>query len=266
MSLITASQDSLSGRARSRRSLRFGFFAAPATAAFVGTAVVGVALVSVALVSVALVSVALVSVGFAAGSDSAAQNFSPQPSPQRQSSPQHASVGSTALPYSAWVSAIAGRAISADSGSPAYSGLTLAPASPVRLPSVTGQPRGVLIANVTPVSPAAQAGIQMHDVVIAYDHQDVYSPEQLTQLLASEKPGREVVVTVARAGNLLETKMTLGQPNAESIVRSTPITPRGEHPAWYPFSLPKSVRDWWDSAATYRSASMGQGVATGVRR
>lgn len=104
----------------------------------------------------------------------------------------------------------------------AYCGIGVAPLSPVltaQLPEVTGQGRGVVVATVMQDSPAAKAGLKVHDIVIQYDKQDVYSPEQLVKLVHNDKPGREVVVTYVRAGKVLETKMTLSQAAATGDVR-----------------------------------------------
>jgi hypothetical protein len=111
---------------------------------------------------------------------------------------------------------------SSDTPTQAYCGIGVAPLSPAltaQLPDVTGQGRGVLVATVMQDSPAAKAGIKVHDIVVQYDKQDVYSPEQLVKLVHNDKPGREVVVTYVRAGKVLETKMTLSQAAATGDVR-----------------------------------------------
>jgi serine protease Do len=102
----------------------------------------------------------------------------------------------------------------ADPSVRAYCGIGVAPLSPTltaQLPEVTGQGRGVLVATVMQNSPAEKAGLKIHDILIQYDNQNVYSPEQLVKLVHHDKPGREVVVTYVRAGKVLETKMTLSQ-------------------------------------------------------
>jgi hypothetical protein len=108
----------------------------------------------------------------------------------------------------------------------AYCGIGVAPLSPVttaQLPEVTGQGRGVVVATVMQGSPAEKAGLKVHDIVIQYDKQDVYSPEQLVKLVRNDKPGREVVVSYVRAGKVLETKMTLSQAAAGGDVRGATV-------------------------------------------
>lgn len=104
----------------------------------------------------------------------------------------------------------------------AYCGIGVAPLSPTltaQLPEVTGKGRGVLVATVMKDSPAAKAGLKVHDIVIQYDKQDIYSPEQLVKLVHNDKAGREVIVTYVRAGKVLETKMTLSKASAPGEVR-----------------------------------------------
>jgi S1-C subfamily serine protease len=154
------------------------------------------------------------------------------------------------VPYAALISATVGRAVSTESRSTADCGLGLAPVSPVRLPDASGEGRGVLIASVAPESPAAKAGLKMHDVVIRYDQFDIYSPEQLMQLLGNEKAGREVVVTFDRAGKILETKLAVGPTGDALRASASQVTPQSDLPNWFPFSLPQSWRDWFNPALT----------------
>jgi S1-C subfamily serine protease len=137
-----------------------------------------------------------------------------------------------------------------------YCGIGLAPVSPARLPDKTGQGRGVLIASVVPESPAAKAGLKTHDVVIRYDHQDVYSPEQLMKLVQDDEPGRDIVVTFLRAGKVLETKMTLSQWVVGGDVRAARAAPSGEQPRFFPIALPRTWQGWLDAEfPSFQSAS-----------
>ena len=93
------------------------------------------------------------------------------------------------------------------------------PALGSQLPKVIGKDRGVMVANVTKDSPADQAGLRIHDVLISYDKQDVYSPEQLVKLVRNDKPGREVVLGYVHAGELHETTIKLGETPLREPVR-----------------------------------------------
>lgn len=76
-----------------------------------------------------------------------------------------------------------------------------------------GLPRttGVLVQNVPPEGPAAQAGIQQEDVIIAIDGEDVERPGQLQLLIAQKRPGERVTVRLYRSGEPREIEVRLGE-------------------------------------------------------
>lgn len=76
-------------------------------------------------------------------------------------------------------------------------------------------PKGALIADVTPETPAATAGIKRGDVVTAVDGTAVDSPRDLTRLVASAAPGTEVTLTILRAGQPLDLSVVLGSRAAQ---------------------------------------------------
>ncbi len=83
--------------------------------------------------------------------------------------------------------------------------------------------RGILIAEVTPASPAAKAGLQKYDVLTQYDDQDLYSPEQLVKRVRNDKPGAGVELQYVRSGELKTAKVTLGETPAKyPAVRNWP--------------------------------------------
>jgi serine protease Do len=59
-------------------------------------------------------------------------------------------------------------------------------------------------------SPAADAGVQMNDVIVALNGQAVNNVTQLTRLVRNHKPGDTVVVTVVRAGAEQTVRVVLG--------------------------------------------------------
>ena len=65
--------------------------------------------------------------------------------------------------------------------------------------------QGAVILSVLPGSPAARAGLQQGDVIVAVDGKAVNSADQLQSVLAKTKPGQTVPVTYY-VGNLKETK------------------------------------------------------------
>jgi putative serine protease PepD len=77
--------------------------------------------------------------------------------------------------------------------------------------SVTDGTRdGALVVNVEPGSPAAHAGIQEQDVVIAVDGAAVGSSEELAVAVDAHHPGDTVTVELVRGGSSREVKATLG--------------------------------------------------------
>jgi hypothetical protein len=108
----------------------------------------------------------------------------------------------------------------------AHLGIGVVPLPPVltsHLPEVIGKGRGVLVTEVADGSPADKAGLKVHDVLIRYDDQDLYSPEQLVKRVRNDQPGKEVELQYVRAGKILTAKLKLGeQPTQPPITRSWP--------------------------------------------
>jgi membrane-associated protease RseP (regulator of RpoE activity) len=106
-------------------------------------------------------------------------------------------------------------------------GVGVMPMHPVlasQLADVVGEGRGVVIAHVEPGSPAEQAGLQVHDLLVTYDNQDIYSTEQLVKLIRNDQPGREVELTFVRGGRMQESVVTLG--SAPQMPLTSPERPR----------------------------------------
>ncbi|GIX15266.1 MAG: hypothetical protein KatS3mg118_3225 [Paracoccaceae bacterium] len=70
--------------------------------------------------------------------------------------------------------------------------------------------QGALVAEVTPDSPAAKAGLKRGDVIRAVDGQTVKGPRDLTRLIATATPGSKVELELLRAGKPTERTVTLG--------------------------------------------------------
>jgi putative serine protease PepD len=76
--------------------------------------------------------------------------------------------------------------------------------------SVTDGARdGALVVNVEPGSPAADAGIQEQDVVIAVDGEPVGSSEELAVAVDAHAPGDSITVEVVRGGGSREVEALL---------------------------------------------------------
>ena len=65
-----------------------------------------------------------------------------------------------------------------------------------------GKPTGALVLRVTPRSPAAQAGIRVGDIIVAYDGKAVGEAAELRHLVARTVVGRSVGIYLHRDGML----------------------------------------------------------------
>lgn len=74
---------------------------------------------------------------------------------------------------------------------------------------------GVLVRAVVPESPAALAGIEIHDVITRVNDEAVSSPAELTANIHNHKPGDELAVQLIHKGKVVERKVTLGDRPAE---------------------------------------------------
>jgi hypothetical protein len=84
---------------------------------------------------------------------------------------------------------------------------------PVRaqLPTAVPRDQGVLVEQVMQGSPAAKAGLQPFDILLNYNDQKLFSPEQLTKLVGSDTSGQPAKLTVVRGGNISTLEVTLGE-------------------------------------------------------
>jgi serine protease Do len=71
--------------------------------------------------------------------------------------------------------------------------------------------QGVVISQVVAGAPAAQAGLQLKDVITAVDGQPIVDETTLGRALSRRKPGERVQLTVARGTERLTLDVTLGE-------------------------------------------------------
>jgi serine protease Do len=82
---------------------------------------------------------------------------------------------------------------------------------------------GALVAEVTPGSPAAKAGIQRGDIILDLNGQPVNAPDDLSLHIAQTAPGTTVHLTIAREGKTRDVAVTLGE-----MTESTDAAAAGE--------------------------------------
>ena len=78
------------------------------------------------------------------------------------------------------------------------------------------RPRGALVAQVQPDTPAAKAGLQAADVILEFGGRPVESSGDLPRIVGMTKPGSQVPVTVWRKGKARQLNVTVGELPAES--------------------------------------------------
>ena len=84
----------------------------------------------------------------------------------------------------------------------------------VRLPAnqlPEGREAGLLVAAVTPESPAAASGLLVGDIILALDAHPIASPEDLFDLLWGNRVGSEVRLDVLRGGVAAQVPITVGE-------------------------------------------------------
>ena len=96
---------------------------------------------------------------------------------------------------------------------------------PVRaqLPDTIPREQGLLVDQVMNGSPAEKAGLQPFDILLQYNDQKLYSPEQLTRLVGSDTGRQPVKLTIVRGGKVSTLDVTIGEARLpESAQRSGP--------------------------------------------
>lgn len=77
--------------------------------------------------------------------------------------------------------------------------------------SEVGAVRGVLVANVMPTGPAAQAGVRKGDVLVAVAGKPVNDTITLLNMVAALPPGADVPLSVVRQRKRFDLKLTVGR-------------------------------------------------------
>ncbi len=73
------------------------------------------------------------------------------------------------------------------------------------------QPRGALVAQVTPDSPAEKAGLRQGDVILGFNGQDIKEVRDLTRVVANTDTGDKTGVTVWRGEEEVALKVKVGE-------------------------------------------------------
>jgi hypothetical protein len=92
-----------------------------------------------------------------------------------------------------------------------YLGVLLSPVPEVLYDHVPELPRGqgVVVTHVLPESPAAQAQLRRHDILLLYDDAKIQGCEHFARLIRADKPERSVKLTLLRGGKRMSADVTL---------------------------------------------------------
>jgi serine protease Do len=81
-------------------------------------------------------------------------------------------------------------------------------------------PKGALVADITANGPAAQAGLQRGDVIVAYNGKEVADSHDLPALVAATPIGQQATVTVIRNGTKLQLPVKVAQLPSEQTANA----------------------------------------------
>ncbi len=80
------------------------------------------------------------------------------------------------------------------------------------------RPRGALVSQVTPGSPAEKSGLQASDVILSFAGKPVEDSSDLPRMVGMTKPGVKVPVQVWRRGAMKEISVVLGELPTDEVV------------------------------------------------
>jgi serine protease Do len=93
-----------------------------------------------------------------------------------------------------------------------YLGVTIQTITPALAKALKLQDqKGAIVADVTPNSPAAKAGMQRGDVIVAFNGKEVADNHDLPALVAGTPVGEQSTVTVLRNGQKMQLAIKVGQ-------------------------------------------------------
>jgi serine protease Do len=82
------------------------------------------------------------------------------------------------------------------------------------------EPKGALVANVDPDSPAGKAGVKAGDVILGFDGNNVREMRDLPRLVAAAKPGDKAEILVLRDKREHTLDVRIGRMKADEVVAS----------------------------------------------
>ncbi|MCL4741530.1 MAG: PDZ domain-containing protein [Phycisphaerales bacterium] len=109
---------------------------------------------------------------------------------------------------------------------PVMVGITMAePGESIREHFGLAEGEGILIATVREGTPAAEAGLKPHDIIVLIDGQKPATQERLRELLRSRKPGDTLNLAIIQAGQKKDVKVVLAPYDAQRLGATVPAVP-----------------------------------------
>ena len=108
-----------------------------------------------------------------------------------------------------------------------YLGVTIQTITPALAKALKLQDKkGALVADITPNSPAAKAGVQRGDVIVAYNGKEIADNHDLPALVAGTPVGEQSTVTILRNGQKMQLSVKVAElPDEQTAANAT--TPEG---------------------------------------
>ena len=135
------------------------------------------------------------------------------------------------------------------------------------LPKTFRNGQGVLVAEVASGSPADKAGLQPQDIVMRYDDQKLFSPEQFVKLVHADRAGHQVALQLVRQAKPMRIQVALGErkaPETETFGWQFPAfwhwnwqMPRWQRPETHATTTPPSEHVRWQSFDSMTIKNLG---------
>jgi serine protease Do len=91
-----------------------------------------------------------------------------------------------------------------------------------------GEKRGVLVSSVVPDTPAARAGLEQDDVIVAYNGNPVVEAGSFRSHVSTTRAGETVDMTVIRDGKRMQKQVTIGEMEGNEATPSAAVQPEAQ--------------------------------------
>ncbi|PAU80222.1 serine peptidase [Halovibrio salipaludis] len=132
------------------------------------------------------------------------------------------------------------------------------------------RPYGALVADVVPDSPAAEAGLQQGDVILAFNGEEITRSSDLPPKVGQADVGSEAELTVMRGGERIQVPFTVGElpEDGQQAQQQSAEPDTGNRLGLRVEPLPEQLARQWDLDGGVLVTEVGRGPArqAGIRR